>query len=328
VSTIASLLDAGYNSIEKLFSPSGVLSSSSVVILGNEKGYLVSAILYPSITAQYGIERGFSVSGKLTLADSASTTIWVYNNYVYARFTYSPSNPQAGQTVTFNALSSNATLGISSYLWNFGDGPAQTGNSTITHAFQSNGVYPVTLTVTANLGSGQDSFTIPVIVGSTDNGGFQGGYQPQYKSTIAIKPINLTSNPASTVNININFTFSAVNYQFTNQSIFVIEAVDFPQPIAQWVQPTKLPVVFTNQTGNIPLIMKIPEAPNGNYTGQVTIIASDPYGNILTAYTPISIIVHDTRRTLPWIAVVIAVILIILLVASAILIENKYRWGG
>lgn len=68
-----------------------------------------------------------------------------------ARFTYSPSNPQPQETITFNATESISYDGIVSYFWNFGDGANTTGE-TATHSYSSAGSYPVNLTVTDNQG--------------------------------------------------------------------------------------------------------------------------------------------------------------------------------
>ena len=61
-------------------------------------------------------------------------------------FSYSPSSPQPGQSVTFTA---SATGGASpyNYVWTFGDGSSATG-VTATHTFSKAASYSVTLTVT------------------------------------------------------------------------------------------------------------------------------------------------------------------------------------
>jgi len=69
-----------------------------------------------------------------------------------ASFTYSPSTPVAGETVTFNASESNDPDGtIVSYSWNFGDSTTDTG-MIVTHTYTAGGTYTVTLTVTDNDG--------------------------------------------------------------------------------------------------------------------------------------------------------------------------------
>jgi plastocyanin len=68
-----------------------------------------------------------------------------------AMFTFSPSNPTTGQSVTFDASSSTAPSGdtITKYHWNFGDGTAaDTATATTTHTYASAGTFRAVLTVT------------------------------------------------------------------------------------------------------------------------------------------------------------------------------------
>ena len=62
-----------------------------------------------------------------------------------ASFTYSPSSPQTGHTVSFSGSASGGTSPYS-YSWNFGDGSTGTGSS-VTHTYSSAGSFAVTLTV-------------------------------------------------------------------------------------------------------------------------------------------------------------------------------------
>ena len=65
-----------------------------------------------------------------------------------ANFTFSPSSPTVGQTITFDASSSYDPDGtITSYQWVFGDGTTASG-VTVQHSYSSAGTYTVTLTVT------------------------------------------------------------------------------------------------------------------------------------------------------------------------------------
>src|SRR5881396_2780516 len=62
-----------------------------------------------------------------------------------ASFTYSPSSPQIGQTVSFTGSASGGTQPYS-YSWSFGDGSTGTGSSA-KHTYSSAGSFAVTLTV-------------------------------------------------------------------------------------------------------------------------------------------------------------------------------------
>jgi len=93
-----------------------------------------------------------------TAFSSATTTFNVENSEGYppqASFAYWPAKPYLNQTVDFDASSStpegfNDT--ITSYQWDFGDGtPKQTRSTpTITHNYQQNQTFIVTLNVTDN----------------------------------------------------------------------------------------------------------------------------------------------------------------------------------
>jgi hypothetical protein len=76
---------------------------------------------------------------------------WVGQNPI-ASFTYSPVNPFALETVTFNASTSYDPDGnIVSYKWDFGDGNITTvADPIITHSYENCGNLTVTLTVTDN----------------------------------------------------------------------------------------------------------------------------------------------------------------------------------
>src|SRR5213596_2404857 len=73
-----------------------------------------------------------------------------------ASFTYSPSSPQIGQTVSFTGSASGGTQPYS-YSWSFGDGSTGTGSSA-KHTYSSAGTLTVALTVKDN-GSPQQTTT-------------------------------------------------------------------------------------------------------------------------------------------------------------------------
>jgi PKD repeat protein len=81
-----------------------------------------------------------------------------------AQFTFSPSGPNPGTTVFFNAQASSAPFGrtIVSYAWTFGDGETATGVDP-KHKFETTGTFTVTLVVTDSSGrKGTRTTTITV----------------------------------------------------------------------------------------------------------------------------------------------------------------------
>ncbi len=84
---------------------------------------------------------------------STSQSVSVGTNAPTASFTSTPSSPQVGSIVNFNASQSQAASGrsIVSYDWDFGDGTRGSGVQT-THAYQVSGSFTVTLTVTDSAG--------------------------------------------------------------------------------------------------------------------------------------------------------------------------------
>ncbi|HSU83754.1 MAG TPA: PKD domain-containing protein [Thermoanaerobaculia bacterium] len=61
-----------------------------------------------------------------------------------ASFTYSPSSPQAGQPINFDATSSSG--GPTQYAWDFGDGTTAAG-PVVSHSYTTGGSYTVLLTI-------------------------------------------------------------------------------------------------------------------------------------------------------------------------------------
>lgn len=87
------------------------------------------------------------------------------------KFSFSPTAPTANQPTLFDASASCAgssactsTAGITSFVWNFGDGSAAGSGIAPSHTFNLNGTFNVTLTVT-NTGGTQASTSSPVTVG-------------------------------------------------------------------------------------------------------------------------------------------------------------------
>lgn len=100
---------------------------------------------------------------KLTASNASGSslgekTVTVGGGVPVANFTYGPSNPAAGQSVSFTDTSTNNPT---SWLWNFGDGATSTLKNP-THAFASGGAYRVKLTSANASGSSLGEKTVTV----------------------------------------------------------------------------------------------------------------------------------------------------------------------
>jgi PKD repeat protein len=67
-------------------------------------------------------------------------------------FTFSPSNPAAGQPGTFFALQTVSGQPVINYLWEFGDGTTGSGPNP-SHTYASPGTYKVTGVLFSGVGS-------------------------------------------------------------------------------------------------------------------------------------------------------------------------------
>ena len=130
-----------------------------------------------------------------------------------AVFTFSPQNPQANQTVTFDGSSSYDPSGqnITIYTWDFGDNTTA-ANITYSHTYSNNGIYSVNLTiVTAD--NVTSSTVLPILVGSVPTAAFT--YLP-----IAVVPNDEVAFNASE-SAGINSTIVSYIWDFGDNATFI-----------------------------------------------------------------------------------------------------------
>lgn len=151
---LAELHDAGGN----------LVASSSLSNLGAGINQTVPAGIYYLTVS--GIGTGDPSTG---YSDYASLGQYVLSGTIVASTSSMPPNavisaaPTSGEaplTVAFSGSSSSDDGTIVSYLWNFGDGSATSGNPTPSHTYTSPGTFTATLTVTDNEGLTDSATTI------------------------------------------------------------------------------------------------------------------------------------------------------------------------
>jgi PKD repeat protein len=113
-----------------------------------------------------------------------------------AKFTYSPSAPAPGATVSFDSATSTGS--ISSRIWDFGDGSPITSGAQVTHTFAASGAYTVKLSVT---GPGNcppapfcESTSTQVVTVINSNPGLV----PSFTSPVCVSELSLTLCKANT----------------------------------------------------------------------------------------------------------------------------------
>lgn len=169
-------------------------SPPSISITGTTSGTAGTAYTYSAAAANCtpspsgwtwntggGTGSSSSSSISITWASAASTTVSVTNsacsgatgiigvsisgggggntgggNTLHASFTYSPSSPTAGQTVSFDG---SASTGATGYNWFFGDGTSASG-AQATHSYAQAGQYTVKLDVSAQSSACQQNVCI------------------------------------------------------------------------------------------------------------------------------------------------------------------------
>jgi len=104
------------------------------------------------------------------LTNTAEQPITLRNLPPTASFTYSPVEPTVGEDILFSDASSDPERQpITAWIWDFGDGATSTEENP-THAYETSGSYPVTLTVTDYEGL-EDTYSATVEVKPTEEEG-------------------------------------------------------------------------------------------------------------------------------------------------------------
>src|SRR6266540_461551 len=107
---------------------------------------------------------------------------------ISAIFTVSPSSADVGQSISFTAFASGGAPPYS-YSWSYGDGSAGTGLQ-VTHTYNSDGNYQVTLTVADSLGNTGTGVS-PVVIGTAP---LQDGFTYSPTSPQPSDSINFTAS--------------------------------------------------------------------------------------------------------------------------------------
>jgi PKD repeat protein len=128
-------------------SVTGESNTSSITVSWSTTG---SKTVSATNTGCSGAQGG---SRNITITDPGNNGGGNPNGPLQAAFTFTPSAPKPGETVSFNGTSSSGSP--ATYAWDFGDGQTGGGSATATHAYASSGNYVVRLTITKpGLGAG------------------------------------------------------------------------------------------------------------------------------------------------------------------------------
>ena len=144
--------------------------------------------------------------------------VWPSKVPPVADFTFSPSNPTAGEEVVFNASKSVDDGQITDYIWNFGDRKSGRG-MTVTHTYTAPGRYEVSLTVFDNDGL-SDTVTKTVNVSEA------GIKLNSTEQVISIQPGETEVIPSEEVVANLSIT--ALTFQSEKPAEIVISECHIP----------------------------------------------------------------------------------------------------
>ncbi|RLF39344.1 MAG: hypothetical protein DRN12_07110, partial [Thermoplasmata archaeon] len=142
----------------------------------------------------------------------------IVNDPPTANFTYLPVSPRTVDTIIFNDTSKDRYGRIINWTWDFDDGNIAYGRN-VTHKYQDNGIYNVTLRVTDNC-TAQDNYTKTIIVENIPpNISFI--YHPRYPIINQTVEFNDTSHDLDGYIVNRTWDFNGIkNYSKNKTYIF------------------------------------------------------------------------------------------------------------
>lgn len=119
-----------------------------------------------------------------------------------ASFSWSPSNPQTQQSISFIDQSTGSPTG---WQWNFGDGSALDTNQNPTHQYATAGIYTVTLTVLRAAGSSTTSRAIQVASSTPAVPPPTASFAPLTANPTAGQPVAFSDRSANATSWSWNF---------------------------------------------------------------------------------------------------------------------------
>jgi len=212
-----------------------------------------------------------TVKDNENMQSNYSQIITINDTAPIAAFVYSPSNPSAGENITFNSTSiAGGGNHIENYTWDFNDGTIGYGEN-VSHQYKQNGSYTVVLTVRDNT-SAADSVEKNIKIGLT--AGFT--YQPRLPMVNDIVTFTDTSSTSN------GYSITSWLWDFGDGTNSTIQ-----NPTHKYMHPGVYSVNLTikdnhNTTDNI--VKKIIVKPNV-FTPMYPMVYAEDTNNVFCVYT-------------------------------------------
>jgi len=252
----------------------------------------------------------------LTVQDSAGLTDTTSQLVLFEtvpRYSFQPTNPVAGQQITFNAsdsISYNSTNPIKDYDWSFGDGTSGAG-VIVTHSYSTEASYRIVLTLLTSYGDPSVSKTLtvgpsnPNVVYSviTDKDSYVLG------DTVHIK-LNATNRGTQPATFTFTDACSGFQFQITDSTGSVVYT-NVPPPFAPCAQVITTITMQPGQTLTVATLdwkqvnQQGQQVPAGSYTITGVIHYESPYKTTPVASKTVTIQTPDFQLTINPTAVII-----------------------